>query len=172
MIDHNKRKKYTSEDKAMLDFLFPSHSSSPAHSGGRIPKTKVDSLSGLLASKLRFGPGERDLVILQHTFGAEWPNGRKEIIKSGVVAYGEPLGAKIGERDPYTAMGMTVGLPAAIGADVLLQGRSDPTSAIGRLSGVLAPMSKILYEPILEGLRKEKVIPKESRITVEEGSKD
>jgi len=37
----------------------------------------MDSFCSVLQEKLSYKPGERDMVIMNHTFGIKWPNGRK-----------------------------------------------------------------------------------------------
>ena len=84
---------------------------------------------------MRYGKGERDLVCLSHRFEFERPDGRRLTKTSTLVAYGEGEGG-------YSAMARTVGIPAAIAADLLLQGRVTE-------KGVVVPTSPALYEPIL-----------------------
>lgn len=40
----------------------------------------LDTLCAQLEKLMTFGPGERDLVMLQHKFVVEWPHGEKVII--------------------------------------------------------------------------------------------
>mmetsp|Transcript_29211 Transcript_29211/g.32439 ORF Transcript_29211/g.32439 Transcript_29211/m.32439 type:complete len:97 (+) Transcript_29211:1-291(+) len=53
-----------------------------------------------------------------------------------------------GEDDKRTAMAKTVGLPVAISAHLILQGKIKAT-------GVRIPISKEVYEPILDVLAEE-----------------
>eukprot|EP01137_Pigoraptor_chileana_P016460 Opistho-2@5903 len=115
-------------------------------SEAKAPKasTYIDTLCGTLQSKLAYGTGERDLVLLHHSIGVEWPKtGKKELLTSTLVSYGDPEG--------YSAMSRTVGIPAAIAADLILAG------TITR-RGVLAPITKDIYEPILSELEKENIV--------------
>ncbi|KAJ3295229.1 hypothetical protein HK104_002890 [Borealophlyctis nickersoniae] len=104
--------------------------------------TVLDAFCALLQKQLVYAPGERDMVAMHHIFGIEWADGSKEKRTSTLVAYGDPTG--------YSAMAKTVGLPAAIGTEMLLNGQ------ITR-KGVIAPTTKDIYEPILEKLEKEGV---------------
>ncbi|KAI9193475.1 Saccharopine dehydrogenase-domain-containing protein [Polychytrium aggregatum] len=97
----------------------------------------LDAFCSLLQQKLVYLPGERDMVAMQHEFGIEWADGQKERKTATLIAYGEPQG--------YSAMAKTVGLPAAIATEAIM------TGVITR-KGVLAPVSKDIYEPILARL--------------------
>lgn len=58
---------------------------------------------------------ERDLVVLYHDIGVLWPGNRYEKKLITLVSYGENNG--------YTAMAKTVGIPTAIAAVMVLQGK-------------------------------------------------
>ena len=53
----------------------------------------LDTLCATLEEKCQYGPGERDLVFLQHKFGIEHKDGRKETRASTLVEYGDPKGS-------------------------------------------------------------------------------
>jgi saccharopine dehydrogenase-like NADP-dependent oxidoreductase len=89
-----------------------------------------------MVGKLDYKTGERDMVILQHRLTVQEAKAKK-VILSTLVDYGVPGGD--------SAMARTVALPAAIGADLILQGRI-------KLRGVLAPVHKEIYEPVLDRL--------------------
>lgn len=78
------------------------------------PSTALDELSKILEKRLKFDHHERDMICLHHVFGAEVA-GKQEVHTSTLVAYGDG-------PDGYSAMAKTVSLPAAIGADLILQG--------------------------------------------------
>ncbi|KAI8607219.1 LYS9, Saccharopine dehydrogenase, lysine biosynthesis pathway, partial [Chytriomyces sp. MP71] len=100
----------------------------------------LDAFCALLQSKLVYAEGERDLVVMHHVFGVEWANGRSNEMTSTLIAYGDPNG--------YSAMAKTVGLPAAMATEMILDGTM-------RHTGVLAPVYKDIYEPMLEKLEGE-----------------
>lgn len=101
------------------------------------PKASVlDNLTALMMERLGYGEGERDMVVLQHEFLAQ-TGGRTERIVSTLIDYGVPGGD--------SSMSRTVGLPAAIGARLILEGR------IG-LKGVQVPVVPEIYGPILDEL--------------------
>jgi len=100
-------------------------------------ETVLDALVHLLFEKLQYAPGERDMIVLYHEFGAVFPDGRSEQSTSTLVDYGLPGG--------YSAMSRTVGLPAAIAARMILEGTIKQT-------GVHVPVIPKIYDPVLDEL--------------------
>lgn len=96
----------------------------------------LDALVARMVEKLQYKKGERDMIVLQHEFIAQYGE-RREYIRSALVDYGMPNGE--------TAMSRTVGLPAAIGVLRVL----DNTIAT---PGVVVPVAPAVYEPILAEL--------------------
>jgi len=107
-------------------------------------ETAAAAMVELLNRKLRLTSEDRDMVILQHVFEVRYPSegDRKERIVATLVAYGEPGG--------FTAMARTVGLPAAIGAKLMLTERMP-------LVGCQIPTHPSIYRPILAELEKEEI---------------
>jgi len=107
---------------------------------------KVDSTfevtSDLMIEKMNLGLYERDMVVLQHTFLAGYPDGRKEVIRSRMLDYGTLA--------TDTSIARTVALPAAIGVDLILTGSIQAT-------GVHIPVIPEIYKPILEQLEQMNV---------------
>ncbi|TPX57572.1 hypothetical protein PhCBS80983_g03736 [Powellomyces hirtus] len=101
-----------------------------------------DAFCAHLQKRLVYAPGERDMVAMHHEFGIKWRDGSQEKRTSTLFAYGEPGG--------YSAMAKTVGFPAAIGADLLLSGKL-------KRKGVIAPMTKDVYQPMLHKLEAENI---------------
>jgi saccharopine dehydrogenase (NADP+, L-glutamate forming)/spermidine synthase len=97
----------------------------------------LDVLAARMIEKLSYGPGERDMIVLQHEFLVRHPGRRLERIVSTLVDYGIP--------DGDSSMSRTVGLPVAIAARLILEGR------ISR-KGVHVPVVPEIYAPILEEL--------------------
>ncbi|MGD8399176.1 MAG: saccharopine dehydrogenase C-terminal domain-containing protein, partial [Anaerolineae bacterium] len=87
--------------------------------------------------KMAYAPGERDMLIMQHEFVAEYPD-RREAITSTLIDYG------ISHGD--TSMSRTVGLPAAIAVRLILQGE------MAGVTGVHVPVIPEIYEPVLAEL--------------------
>jgi saccharopine dehydrogenase-like NADP-dependent oxidoreductase len=100
------------------------------------PKAPVDILTAHMLERMSYAEGERDMLVLQHTFVAEYPN-RKERIKSTMIDFGIPGGD--------TSMNRTVGLPAAVGVRFILEGQLTQP-------GVLVPVMPSFYEPALQEL--------------------
>jgi saccharopine dehydrogenase (NADP+, L-glutamate forming) len=96
----------------------------------------IDILTARMLEKMQYAPGERDMLILRHEFIAEYPN-HKEKITSAMIDFGIPHGG--------TSMSRTVGLPAAIGTRLILEGAIN-------LTGVQTPVVSEIYEPVLKEL--------------------
>ncbi len=101
--------------------------------------SRIDALSALLEKKLTYAPGERDMIVLEHRFRTSGSEG-KGTIRSTMIAQGVPEGD--------SAMSRTVGLPAAMAAEMLLKGE------LKGLSGVRIPTLPVIYKPVLDRLSK------------------
>jgi saccharopine dehydrogenase (NADP+, L-glutamate forming) len=100
----------------------------------------LDVTTATMLAKMRYAPGERDMLVLQHEFLAEYAKqDRKEKIISTMIDFGIPGGD--------TSMNRTVGLPAAIGARLILEGGIQSR-------GVLVPVTPEIYAPALEELER------------------
>lgn len=97
----------------------------------------LDILANRMLEKMPYTEGERDMVVLHHQFVGRYPD-RSEEITSTLVDFGVPHGD--------TSMARTVGLPAAIGARLILQGKI-------RETGVHIPVAPAIYEPIMSELK-------------------
>ena len=98
-----------------------------------------DIISDLMISKMMLGKNEKDMTVLQHLFQASYPDGKSEVISSHMVDYGSPA--------TNTSIARTVGLPAAIAAKLILEGKIN-------VSGVYRPVIPEIYIPVLEELEK------------------
>ncbi len=96
-----------------------------------------DVVSDLMIRKMSLKDDERDMIVMQHTFLAGYADGRKEVIRSRMLEFGIP-----GED---TSVARTVALPAAIGVEMILDGK---ITAIG----VHIPVIPEIYTPILDQL--------------------
>ncbi|MFN3951750.1 MAG: saccharopine dehydrogenase family protein [Thermaurantimonas sp.] len=111
--------------------------------------TPARILQAILEEKWQMQPGDRDMIVMWHKFGYEI-NGEKKMITSHMVFKG------IDHRN--TAMAHTVGIPVAIAARLILEGKF--TSR-----GVQIPTTKDIYIPMLDELKQygvhfvEKEIP-------------
>jgi saccharopine dehydrogenase-like NADP-dependent oxidoreductase len=98
----------------------------------------LENLVKLLEPRLALKAGETDLVAMQHRFVIEL-DGRRFLRKSSLI--------EIGDKKGFSAMSLTVGVPTAIGTELILQGRIEER-------GVLRPIYKDIYLPTLELLEK------------------
>ena len=98
--------------------------------------TWLDVLASRMLSLMEYAPGERDMLVMQHEFVAEYPD-RTEKTFSTMVDYGIPNGD--------SSMSRLVGLPAAIAARMILQGEIN-------LTGVHVPTIPEIYDPVLAEL--------------------
>lgn len=101
-----------------------------------------------MTAKLAYLPGERDMIVLQHEFFASYPKSGKETIVSTLIDFGIPGGD--------SSMARTVGLPAAIGTKLILEGKI-------RETGIHIPVSPEIYLPILAELKTLNIAFKEKR---------
>jgi len=100
--------------------------------------TPAQILEHILAKRWKLNSGDKDFIVMWHRFIYE-VNGESKEIQSYLTA--------TGEDEVETAMAKTVGLPLAIAADLLLEGRIS-------VRGVVIPTAKEIYEPVLDELRK------------------
>lgn len=89
---------------------------------------------------MKYEEGERDLVMLQHKFVVEWPNGTVDTITSTLERLGDPYG--------HSAMALTVGVPCGIATQLVLEG-------VLATPGVHAPYTKEICDPIRKQLELE-----------------
>jgi hypothetical protein len=99
--------------------------------------TLLDVLADQMLAKMRYAPDERDMLVLVHEFVADYED-HTDAIASTLIDFGV-LGGD-------TSMARTVGLPAAIGARLVLEGEI-------ALTGVQIPVVSDVYEPVLAELQ-------------------
>jgi saccharopine dehydrogenase-like NADP-dependent oxidoreductase len=117
-------------------------------------ETAADMMMHLLRGRLGLKSGERDMVVLVHELLVRYPQegGRRENVTSTMIQHGDPHG--------FSAMATTVGLPAAIAAELLLDDDLP-------LTGSYIPTHPAVYTPVLAALGEvglafqERVIPDE-----------
>lgn len=104
------------------------------------PTPVIDLFATLLAHRLAYAPGERDLVVLHHEVISSTASSstatRDEIHSSSLEVYG---------TREHTAMALTVGLPVAIAALRVLDGDY-------KAAGVQGPTDRAMYEHVLDRL--------------------
>lgn len=119
--------------------LIPSaHASSLLPPSPPAPITPADALALYLAHALRYGPHERDLVLLHHEIVArDQHSGAEQVHTSTLTAYGDARAS---------AMARTVGLPVAFAARRVLDGAV-------RATGVCGPTAEeAVWKGVLDGL--------------------
>ena len=104
---------------------------------GRGKDTPYEITSDMMIVKMMLGDHERDMVVMQHTFLASYPDGSKEVIKSRMLDFGTPA--------TDTAVARTVALPAAVGVEMILENKI-------KARGVHIPVIPEIYNPILDRL--------------------
>jgi len=102
--------------------------------------TPLDTLCATLEQKMQYGPGERDLVMLQHKFEIENKDGSRETKTSTLCEYGDPAG--------YSAMAKLVGIPCGVAAKLVLDGTISE-------KGILAPMTMEICAPLIKALKED-----------------
>ncbi|KAL4066638.1 Saccharopine dehydrogenase-domain-containing protein [Scleroderma citrinum] len=103
-------------------------------------KNLLDTLCAQLETLMKYEPGERDLVMLQHKFVVELKDGTEQTLTSTLEHYGSPGG--------HSAMAVTVGVPCGIATQLVLDG-------VINTPGVLTPYTKEICEPIRAALETE-----------------
>lgn len=99
--------------------------------------TPAQILEHILKKKWTIQADEKDMIVMWHKFNY-LKNGEEKEIQSHMVLKGSDA--------TNTAMSATVGLPLAVTAKLILDGRL-------KVKGVIIPTSKEVYEPVLEELK-------------------
>jgi len=109
--------------------------------------TRLDALCKLMEEKMLYAEGERDMLLMRHTFLVEYPSsGKKEKIKCTLIDYGIPHGD--------SSMSRTVSLPVAIATRLVLEGKYTTP-------GLSIPSIPELYNPILDELETLNIVFKD-----------
>ena len=111
--------------------------------------TPAQILQHILEQKLSLSPKDKDMIVMWHRFLFKQDGNFKEIHSSMVVK---------GDDQTYTAMAKTVGLPVAIATKMIL-------NDVIKTPGVHVPISKEIYEPILNELENYGVHFEEKEVT-------
>lgn len=96
----------------------------------------------ILEDKWSLQSGDKDMIVMQHLFEIETPQGIKKLTSSLICK---------GENQTYTAMAKTVGLPLAMAVDLFLDGEI-------KVRGLHTPVIPEIYQPILRMLEKENIV--------------
>lgn len=110
--------------------------------------TPAQILEKILKESWALKENEKDMIVMQHLFGYHL-KGKNYQIESSMVC--------LGDNQTYTAMAKTVGLPVGIAALHILNGNITKP-------GVQIPITKEVYEPILNELKENGIIFKEKQV--------
>jgi len=110
--------------------------------------TPAQCLQKILMDKWTLIEEDKDMIVMIHKFGYEY-DGEKRQINSYMRI--------LGDDQTYTAMAKTVGLPVAIATLKILNGEI-------KTPGVLRPISKEVYIPILKELEEFGIVFKEEKV--------
>lgn len=104
----------------------------------------LGALSELSLKKMSYEKGQRDMIIMRHNFTIKDKEGKIHLLTSTMAGVGDPTGQKGG----HSFMAKTVGVPTALGARLILEGKVQD-------AGVVSPKTKQWYDPILKTLDEE-----------------
>jgi len=113
-----------------------------------VKHSALDAFCALLLQKLSYKKCEKDMVVLQHLFSIKKPDGSRYKLTSVLK--------QIGEVDGYSAMAKTVGYPAAMAAQLIADNKIAN-------KGLILPVTKDIYQPILSQLKNEGIEFQENR---------
>ncbi|TNF26709.1 MAG: saccharopine dehydrogenase [Bacteroidetes bacterium] len=116
--------------------------------------TPAQVLQHILEKKWAMKPNDRDMIVMWHKIGFV-KDGQKYVTESSMVVKGD-------DQD-HTAMAKTVGLPLAIATRMILEGKINER-------GVSLPISKDIYEPVLDELERNGISFNEKTYQVDEFS--
>ncbi len=109
--------------------------------------TPAQVLQKILEERWSLEEDDKDMIVMYHKFGYELEGKKFQIDSSMVVT---------GEDRKFTAMSKTVGLPVAMAALQILEGRITTP-------GVQIPLKREVYGPILKELEKQGVVFREKQ---------
>ncbi|KAM3741687.1 hypothetical protein ACB098_07G015600 [Castanea mollissima] len=113
------------------------------HEDGEIPascQSAFDVTCLRMEERLAYSSTEQDMVLLHHEVEVDFPDGLSENHSATLLEFGRTKNGKM-----TTAMALTVGIPAGIGALLLLENKI-------KTRGVLRPIEPEIYEPALDRL--------------------
>jgi saccharopine dehydrogenase (NADP+, L-glutamate forming) len=109
----------------------------------------LDVLCVRLQEKLFYKPGEKDMIVMKHTFVVENADQTRDRITSTLIDFGIPHGD--------TSMARTVSLPLAVGVKLMSENKIN-------LTGVQIPIQPEVYRLVLAELEKLGIRMQEKRI--------
>lgn len=112
---------------------------------------RLDVLCERLQEKLYYKPGEKDMIVMKHTFVVENADQTRDRITSTLIDFGIPHGD--------TSMARTVSLPLAVGVKLMAEDRI-------KLTGVRIPIQPEVYDLVLAELEKLNIKMQEKRTRI------
>jgi len=112
---------------------------------GDVGGTPAEVMIDLLHKKLKMQKDDRDMVILHTEAEAFYKNAKNKREKIIITLIDE------GEKNGFTAITKTVGLPVAIGIKLILSGKIS-------LRGCYIPTHSEIYKPVLKELKREGIV--------------
>ena len=103
-------------------------------------RTPLNALNKLMVKKMQYEDNQKDLIVMHHIINYELNNKKYELTSS----------LRFEGEEEHNAMALTVGLPVAFTAKLVLEGELK-----GR--GVMIPTTKEFYEPILTLLEEKNI---------------
>jgi saccharopine dehydrogenase-like NADP-dependent oxidoreductase len=110
--------------------------------------TPAEILQHILEKKWTLNKEDKDMIVMWHKFIYEIKGEERETHTSMVV---------IGENSYHTAMSKCVGLPVGMGTELILNGQLTQ-------KGIVRPLTKDIYVPVLEALAKRGIRFTERRV--------
>lgn len=135
------------QDDIVWDKLLELDIFNPNKMVGLKKATPAQILQKILMDSWTLQPEDKDMIVMYHKFGYIL-NGKKLQIDATMVT--------IGEDQTYTAMAKTVGLPVAMATLQILNGKI-------KTPGVQIPISKEVYQPILNELEEYGIVFNEKK---------
>lgn len=108
--------------------------------GGTV-STAAEVMIELMKKKFKLPEGMKDMVVLMLDIEAKYANDkdRKERIQRTMIEIG---------TDHHTAIAKTVGLPVAVGTELILDGKI-------QITGCHIPIHSSIYDPVLQAIQQE-----------------
>ena len=104
-------------------------------------KTPLDALCQLCSTKLVYADGERDMIVMKHTFEVSYRPAHRQTITSVLLDLG------LQDKGGFSSMSRTVSLPVAAVSLARLDGRLD-------LVGLQRPVNPSIYNLVLPEMEK------------------
>ncbi|MCW3076725.1 MAG: saccharopine dehydrogenase L-glutamate-forming [Bacteroidetes bacterium] len=146
-LKHLMKEEWDDEIEHMMEYL-------ELFSDKKIPLKQgspAQLLQALLEEKWKLQSNDKDLIVMQHQFEYRLPS------KTKIQKLNSSLGVT-GKDQHHTAMALTVGLPLAITVKNYLTKKFNST-------GVVIPIEKEIYTPLLKELEEHNIIFKDKIIT-------